>query len=228
MSIRDNIELVNENIAKAAERSGRSASDITLVAVTKTVDIARINEAISCGVKALGENKPQEMAEKFPFVQNASWHMIGHLQRNKVRHIIDKADLIHSVDSEKLAAEIDKRAKAINKVQDILIQINISGEATKFGISPTYLETMIENIQSLQNIRVCGLMTIAPLGATETQARNLFENCNKLLIDIRSKKYHNICMEILSMGMSNDYRLAIECGSNLVRIGTGIFGKRNY
>ena len=125
--------------------------------------------------------------------------MIGHLQRNKVRHIIDKADLIHSVDSEKLAAEIDKRAKAINKVQDILIQINISGEATKFGISPTYLETMIENIQSLQNIRVCGLMTIAPLGATETQARNLFENCNKLLIDIRSKKYHNICMEILSM-----------------------------
>lgn len=228
MSIADNIKIINQKIETAALKSGRSAKDITLVAVTKTVDTDRILEAVNCGASVLGENKVQELVSKYPQIPNVQWHLIGHLQTNKVKNIIDKASLIHSVDSFKLASEIDLHAKRINKVQDILIQINISAEATKFGISPNELTGLIEGVQNLCNIRVCGLMTIAPLGASEVETKKLYENCNKLLIDIKGKKYHNIHMEILSMGMTLDFETAIECGSNVVRVGTGIFGNRNY
>ncbi|OQB14007.1 MAG: hypothetical protein BWY15_01379 [Firmicutes bacterium ADurb.Bin193] len=228
MSISDNIKIINEKIEAAAQRSGRSLKDITLVAVTKTVGVPQINEAIAAGVKVLGENRVQELTEKYPLVSGAAWHLIGHLQTNKVKYIVGKVGLIHSVDSIRLAQEIDKRAKARGIVQDILIEINISGEATKFGISPDYIEEFIGGVQNMQNIKVCGLMTIAPLGATRAETAKLYENCNNLLIDIGGKKYHNIHMTTLSMGMSGDFEIAIECGANVVRIGTGIFGRRNY
>ena len=228
MNIADNIKIINEKIMLAAEKSGRRFEDILLVGVTKTIDAERIRTAVECGVTTLGENRVQELAEKLPHVQNAAWHIIGHLQTNKVKYIAGKTDLIHSVDSIKLAEEIDKQSAAVKNVQSILIQVNISGEATKFGIAPNKLDALLENLSALENIKVKGLMTIAPSGAPEGEIRKLYENCNNLLIDIGRKKYHNICMELLSMGMSGDFETAIECGSNIVRVGAGIFGQRNY
>lgn len=228
MSISDNIKRINERIEKAAQKSGRSGKDITLVAVTKTVDLNYIEEAFACGALHFGENKVQELVKKQPALPRAKWHLIGHLQTNKVKYIVDKAHLIHSVDSLRLAGEIDARAKKHNLVSNVLIQINISGEATKSGISPGELPALLEGAQTLENIRVCGLMTMAPLIAGEAEIKKVFEKCNNLFIDIRGKKYHNIHMEVLSMGMTNDFEAAIECGANTVRIGTGIFGERNY
>ncbi len=228
MSICDNIKIINEKIDKAAQKSGRKGSDITLVAVSKTIEAERILEAVSCGIKVLGENKVQEIVWKHPLIPDAQWHLIGHLQTNKVKNVVDKVSLIHSVDSIKLAKEIDLQSKRFQKVTNVLIQVNISGEATKFGIPESELDILLESIQNLENIRVCGLMTIAELGATEQETKKLFENCNNLFIDIKGKKYHNIYMESLSMGMTHDFETAIECGANIVRIGTGIFGNRNY
>lgn len=228
MSISDNIKTVSEKIEKAAQKSGRKASDITLVAVSKTVDAERIAQAVSCGVRVLGENRVQEVLSKHPLIPNVDWHLIGHLQTNKVKNIIDKVSLIHSVDSIKLINELETQAKRINKVQNVLIQINISKESTKFGIYQEALPELLETAQNLENIRVCGLMTIPPLSASESEIKKLFENCNNLFVDIKSKKYHNIYMESLSMGMTGDFETAIECGANVVRVGSGIFGNRNY
>ena len=228
MSIAESIKAVREKIDKAARKSGRSIDDITLVAVTKTVPPERIKEAIECGVAVLGENRVQELLEKYDHLENVSWHQIGHLQTNKVKYIIDKVDLIHSVDSVKLAAEINEKAKQIGKIQDILIQLNISGEESKFGLAPENLENVIEEISCMNNIRVKGLMTIGAIGATEDELKKMYENCNKIFIDKQWKKYHNINMEIMSAGMSGDYETAIECGANMVRVGTAIFGARDY
>ncbi len=227
-NIKQRLAEVERRITVAAEKSGRRREDITLIAVTKTHGTDMINEAISCGVTDIGENKPQDIRDKFSDVQPVSWHMIGHLQTNKIKYIIDKVCLIHSVDSIKLMDEIDKQAQKHGIIMDILIEVNISGEESKSGISPDELHDMLVHAGELKNIHVRGLMTVAPK-IDENIKNNLhFDNMHKLFIDIKGKKYDNVNMEYLSMGMSGDYEAAIECGSNMVRIGSAIFGKRSY
>lgn len=227
-TIQARLEDVNRRITEAAKKSGRERSDITLVAVTKTHPTEMMNTAIECGVTDIGENKPQEVRDKFSDVLPVKWHLIGHLQTNKIKYIIDKVCLIHSVDSIHLMDEIDKQAKKHDKVMDILIEVNISGEESKSGISPAELDSLLIHAGALSNIKVRGLMTVAPKlynGVTNTLH---FNNMNRLFIDIKGKKYDNVTMDYLSMGMSGDFEEAIECGSNMVRVGSAIFGKREY
>ena len=227
-TIQANLEEVNRRITEAAKKSGRERSDITLVAVTKTHPTEMMNTAIECGVTDIGENKPQEVRDKFADVLPVKWHLIGHLQTNKIKYIIDKVCLIHSVDSIHLMDEIDKQAKKHDIVMDILIEVNISGEESKSGISPSELESLLIHAGTLSNIKVRGLMTVAPKlynGVTNTLH---FNNMNRLFIDIKGKKYDNVTMDYLSMGMSGDFEEAIKCGSNMVRVGSAIFGKREY
>lgn len=227
--ISENIEKVRANIKNAAQRTGRDEKDVCLIAVTKTHGADMINEAIECGITDIGENKVQEILEKYDSVKKGvRWHLIGHLQTNKVKYIIDKVSLIHSVDSIKLMDEIDRRAKMHNLVMEILIQVNISGEATKFGIKPEELDGMLAHAGGLSNIRVSGLMTIAPKTDKCMTGRLHFDNINRIYLDNRGKKYDNVNMKYLSMGMSGDYETAIECGANMVRVGSAIFGKRTY
>lgn len=231
MNLQERLESVNERIAAAAQRSGRKREDITLVAVTKTYPPDIINEAIKLGVRDIGENKVQEVMNKYDAVDSVeglNWHLIGHLQTNKVKYIIGKTKLIHSVDSIKLMDEIERKALEKGVVQDILIQVNISGEQTKFGINPDDTERYMEYAESLKAVRIRGLMTIAPK-LKENQTNMLhFCNINRKFIDIRAKNYHNSSMDYLSMGMSGDFEDAIECGSNMVRVGSAIFGERKY
>ncbi|MGE4284069.1 MAG: YggS family pyridoxal phosphate-dependent enzyme [Clostridia bacterium] len=228
LDLRNNIEIVRENIAKAAQYSGRKPEDITLVAVTKTIDIGTMHQAISLGIKNIGENKVQEILNKYDNIDedNIKWHLIGHLQTNKVKYIIDKVDLIHSVDSFKLAEEINKRALKINRKIDILIQVNVSEEKSKFGVEIKNCEKLLLEISQLSNVKIKGLMTIAPNTSICENARPFFRNLKHLSIDIMKKNYDNISMKYLSMGMTGDYIAAIEEGANLVRIGTAIFGHR--
>ena len=227
-NIKENLALIREKIKTAAEKSGRSEDDITLVAVTKTYPPEMINEAIKCGVTDIGENKVQEIMQKYDYVNPVRWHLIGHLQSNKVKYIIDKVYMIHSVDSIHLMDEIDRQAKKHDLVMKILIQINISGEETKFGIRPEQIGEMLEHAKGLENIKVCGLMTILPKIDSTVSNRLHFVNINQIYIDISAEKYDNITMQYLSMGMSGDFETAIEEGSNMVRIGRAIFGERNY
>lgn len=224
----DSLDKVRQNISAAAERSGRKAEDITLIAVTKTHGVDVINEAIDCGVTDIGENKVQEIMEKYDKVKPVRWHLIGHLQTNKVKYIIDKVYMIHSVDSIKLMDEIERQAEKHGVEMKILIQINISGEETKFGIKPEETESMLLHAAKLKHVKVCGLMTIAPKINSNMSNRLHFDNIRKIYIDILQKKYDNVIMEYLSMGMSSDYETAIEAGSNMVRVGSAIFGARNY
>lgn len=226
--IDENIKRVREKIANAAYKSGRDEKDITLVCVTKNFPTQDMNAAISCGIENVGENRVQEMCEKYDDVKGAKWHLIGHLQTNKVKYIIDKADMIQSVDSIRLLEEIQRQAEKKNIKKDILLQVNTSGEKTKFGSSIDELYEIIEKASSMKNITVKGIMTIAPLCVSGVSDRLHFDNTYKLYIDIKEKKYDNICMEYLSMGMSGDFENAIACGSNMVRIGSAIFGKRIY
>lgn len=224
--ISQNIKEINLKIENALKK-GKSES-VCLVAVTKTVSPKNINIAIENGIFDIGENKAQELLSKIDDIdKRAKIHFIGHLQTNKVKYIIDKVSLIHSVDSINLASEINKRAKSINKIQDILIEVNVSGEQSKFGIAENKVYEFLESLEGYNNIRVLGLMTIAPLSDNSENSRIYFKKLYKLFIDIKAKKYHNIPMEILSMGMSNDFEVAIEEGANLVRIGSAIFGKGN-
>ncbi len=213
-------DLIDETKAKGVE----------LIAVTKTVDAETINDAIKCGITHIGENKVQELLSKYDYLlkENLTIHLIGKLQTNKVKYIIDKVDFIHSVDSIKLAETIDKYAKKIDKIQDILIQINISGEESKSGISPSELAEFLTEISKLSNLRVRGLMCIPAPETFFGENEPYFNNMHKMFVDINDKKIDNINMDILSMGMSNDYKTAINCGATMVRIGTKIFGKRNY
>lgn len=228
-NISENILLVKEKIEKSAQISGRSADDVLLVAVTKTHGADMINEAIDCGITDIGENKVQEILEKYDQVKKGvRWHLIGHLQTNKVKYIIDKVSLIHSVDSIKLMDEIDRQAKKHNLVMDILIQVNISGEETKFGIEPEQLDEFLRHAGELSNIRVLGLMTIAPKTNNSVTSRLHFDNIRAIYLDNQTKMYDNVIMKYLSMGMSGDYEVAIECGANIVRVGSAIFGKRFY
>ena len=228
VDVRENLRSVEEKITASAEKSGRKRSDILLVAVTKTHPVEMMNEAISAGVTDVGENKPQEVRDKFDSVLPAKWHLIGHLQPNKVKYVVGKCCLIHSVDSVKLMDEIDLYAQKCGIVQDILIQVNISGEESKSGIAPKELDELLLHASYLHNIKVRGLMTIAPKTDDSITNKLHFDNMHKLFIDTRAKKYDNVNMEYLSMGMSGDYELAIECGANIVRVGSAIFGARNY
>lgn len=227
--IEENLKDVREKIRIAAEKSGRSYEDITLIAVTKTHPTEAINEAISLGVTDIGENKVQEIMDKYDRVKPVRWHLIGHLQTNKVKYIIDKVYMIHSVDSIKLMDEIERQAekKGVDKIR-ILIQINIANEETKFGISENEVDMMIEHAKCLKHVKVCGFMTILPKFDSEVADRLHFRDINNKFIDISQNKYDNITMKFLSMGMSGDYEIAIEEGSNMVRVGTAIFGQRDY
>ncbi len=228
MNIRENLEEVERRIAAAAERSGRKREDILLVAVTKTHPADMMNEAIRLGVTDIGENKPQEVRDKYADVLPVKWHLIGHLQTNKVKYVIDKVCLIHSVDSVKLMDEIERQAEKHDVDMDILIQVNISGEETKSGVSADEVEELLLHAGTLKRVKVKGLMTIAP--KTDDSVTNTlhFDNMRQLFIDIQKKKYDNVNMKYLSMGMSGDYETAIECGANIVRVGSAIFGERDY
>ena len=227
--IKENLAAIEEKIKKAAEKSGRKREDILLLGVTKTIDTERIGELMALGVTELGENKVQELCEKYEVIgDRAQWHLIGHLQTNKVKYIIDKVKLIHSADSVRLVKEINSRAEKNGKVQDILIEINIGNEESKSGIKKEETFELLDEIAGFKNIFVKGLMTVAPFVEDPEENRDLFKEMFKLFIDIRAKKRDNVSMEFLSMGMTNDYEVAIEEGANIVRIGTGIFGARNY
>lgn len=226
--LKKRLEDVRERIKRAAESAGRNAEDITLVAVTKTHGPDVINEAIDLGVTDIGENKVQEIVRKYDAVKPVRWHLIGHLQTNKVKYIIDKVAMIHSVDSIHLMDEIERQAEKHNLTMDILIQVNISGEESKFGISPDEIDTFLEHASCLKYVKIKGLMTILPKNDNPMNNRLHFVNINKLYLDISGKKYDNVSMECLSMGMSGDFEQAIPEGANMVRIGSAIFGKRVY
>ena len=228
MSIAENIVEIQNRIKTAAEKSGRKAEDITLVAVSKTVDIPLIQEAVDFGLTEFGENRPQEIRDKSKIIQNVNWHQIGQLQTNKIKYVAGKTKLIHSVDSAKLLEELQKYCKAHELTQDILLQVNISKEESKSGMDIDEVDRMLETACKMDCVKVKGLMTIGSLYADMDENKKLFEICNNLFVDISRKKYDNISMEYLSMGMSGDFEAAIEMGSNMVRVGTSIFGKRNY
>ena len=227
--IKENIENVERKIQAACDRSGRKREDVLLLAVSKTIDVPRIKEAVECGLKSLGENKVQEIMDKYePMGEGVKWHLIGHLQTNKVKYIIDKVELIHSVDSLKLAEEISKRAKAKGITANILLEINAAGEESKFGLKPEECEEAVREISILDNIKIRGLMTVAPNVENPEENRIYFKQMKQLLVDINAKKIDNVNMDVLSMGMTGDYEVAIEEGATIVRVGTGIFGARVY
>lgn len=222
-NISENLKEVTERIEKACKRAGRDVSEITLLAVTKTVPCERIREIMDLGVTSLGENRVQELLSKYDDLPDAAWHIIGHLQRNKVKSIIGKTVLIHSVDSLRLAQEIGKQSIDAGITTDILLEVNVSGEESKFGMPLSNVDEMIEKCSGIKGIFVKGLMTMAPLGAHEDEIRNIFSALYKKYVDISGKKYDNISMEYLSMGMSGDFEIAIEEGANIVRVGRGLF-----
>ena len=225
-----NYKLINERIAEAAEKSGRRREDITLLAATKTVDAQTINHAISLGLDHIGENRVQELLSKYEQydLEHCSLQFIGHLQTNKVRQIVDKVDLIQSVDSFKLAKEISNQSLKRDKVTDILVEVNIGREENKSGVFKENLEELLCQISELKGISVKGLMTIPPICENEHKILKYFNNMHKLFIDISQKKLDNVNMTILSMGMSADYYEAILEGANMVRVGSALFGARNY
>lgn len=223
MSIAENIEKVRNDIKEACVRSGRNYDDITILGVTKTVGADDIMCAVNEGICDLGENRVQEFMDKYGKIPNVKWHIIGHLQTNKVKYIIGKTKLIHSVDSLKLAEEIEKLSKKANVTTDILIEVNISGEETKSGISKEEILPLLEKLDEFSFVKVKGFMTMAPKFASEDEIRQIFRNLYKIFVDISRKKYNNISMEYLSMGMSFDYVIAVEEGANIVRIGSKIF-----
>lgn len=230
MSIAENVAAVKENIAAAALRCGRSPDEIKLVAATKMNDAGRVRQAIAAGVDICGENRVQELQEKYALgaYEGCPLHFIGHLQKNKVKYIVGKVGLIHSVDSVALASEINKRAAALGIVQDILLEVNIGAEPAKSGFALGELSCALDTMADFGSIRVLGLMAIPPICEKSEENRVYFRRMKQLFIDIGQKKYDNVLMQLLSMGMSADYEVAVEEGANLVRVGTGIFGARNY
>lgn len=229
MSIGGNIEYIKKVKDEAAKKSGRTGDDVLLVAVTKLHSAEEINEAISCGITDIGENKVQEIMDKYERVNPVRWHLIGHLQTNKVKYIIDKVAMIHSVDSLKLAQEINKRAQQHDLTMDILIQVNSAMEESKFGITTEETGQMIEDIlNTCPNINIKGLMCIAPFEDNPEDAREYFAEVKKLYDEYGKINHPRLDFKYLSMGMSNDFEVAIEEGSNLIRVGTSIFGARDY
>ena len=227
--VTENLKKVEERIQAACLRSGRKREDVTLIAVSKTKPVELLREAYDSGIRYFGENKVQELCAKYEEMpSDIHWQMIGHLQRNKVRQVVGKAELIHSVDSLRLAEAIDKEAGKQGITARILLEVNMAKEDTKFGLMPEEVLDFTKEIVRFQNIRVEGLMTIAPFVADPEENRIHFANLRKLSVDIRKEKVNNVTVSILSMGMTNDYEIAIEEGATMVRVGTGIFGERNY
>ena len=227
--IKDNIELINKRKNEIEAATGRNPDEVLLVAVTKTRTYEELNEAIDAGITDIGENKVQEILDKYEYVKPVRWHMIGHLQTNKVKYIIDKVSLIHSVDSLKLAEEIDKRASQHGRVMNILVQVNAAREESKFGITSEETGNLIEEILSrFENIRIRGLMSIAPFEDDPENVRKYFRQVKELYDQYAVFDHDRLDFKYLSMGMSHDYEVAIQEGSNLIRVGTAIFGERNY
>lgn len=229
-NIEENLKIIREDIAKAAFESGRNEDDVMLMAVTKTVEAKFINHAIACGINLIGENKVQEFLLKEPELNldSCKAHLIGHLQSNKVKKIVGKVDMIQSVDSVNIAAEIAKRSVEAGVVTKVLLEVNAGDEESKFGFSADEIFEKSHEIASIPGISVDGLMCVAPICENDAEIRRVFANMHRLFIDIGSKKIDNISMNVLSMGMSGDYRQAILEGANLVRVGSAIFGARIY
>ncbi|RBP39192.1 YggS family pyridoxal phosphate-dependent enzyme [Garciella nitratireducens] len=227
--IDENIKNIIQNIDKAAKKSGRSLEDITLIAVSKTVDVESMKYIYQKGFNNFGENRVQELTKKFTqFDDKVNWHFIGHLQRNKVKYIVDKVKLIHSVDSIRLLKEINLQAKKIGRQIPVLVQVNVAKEESKFGIKTNEIKDFMREAVNYSNIIIKGFMMIAPYEEDPEKVRPFFMELREIYDKIKKKERHNIKMQYLSMGMTNDYTVAIEEGSNMIRIGTGIFGKRMY
>ncbi|MDD3139274.1 MAG: YggS family pyridoxal phosphate-dependent enzyme [Lachnospiraceae bacterium] len=227
--LKENLQIIERKIIESCERAGRNRADITLIAVSKTKPAAMIQELYEIGIRYYGENKVQELADKYELLpKDIHWHMIGHLQRNKIKYIIDKVDLIHSVDSLRLAEAINLEAAKKNCIVNILIEVNMAKEESKFGFMPEDVLENVEMISRLPNIYIKGLMTIAPYVENQEENRIHFANLRKLSVDIMEKNIDNVNVNVLSMGMSNDYEVAIEEGATMVRVGTALFGERNY
>lgn len=229
LSIAQAIGLVQEKIREACARAGRSADEVTLIAVSKTMPVSDLREAMAAGMMEFGENRPQELRDKqAEITEPLHWHMIGSLQTNKLKYVVGRTVLIHSVDSLHLARAIEEESQKRGVVSDILLEINIAGEATKGGISPEALEGLVRDISGFPHVRMRGLMTVAPYTEHPEENRIYFRKMKQLLVDINSKNIDNVSMDILSMGMTGDYEVAVEEGATLVRVGTGIFGHRTY
>lgn len=227
--LKENYDAVAKKVKDACERAGRSADEVTIIVVSKTKPLSDIVELQQYGVMDFGENKVQELCAKYEEIEKpVRWHLIGHLQTNKVKYIVDKVELIHSVDSLKLAKQISKEALKKKVTVPILIQVNVAQEETKFGLETEEVMALISEAAKLPNIKIKGLMTIAPFVDDPEDNRQYFRMLKQLFVDIGAKNFDNVDMTILSMGMTNDYEVAVEEGATMVRVGTGIFGARNY
>ena len=228
--VSENLLQIRSRIAAACERSGREPGDVRLIAVSKTKPVEMIREAYAEGQTEFGENKVQEMCQKAEELPELpiTWHLIGHLQKNKVRKAVAVAAMIHSVDTVELAAEIQKEAARIGKVQDILLEVNVAAEESKFGFRPDEVSAAAEEINRMPNVNLCGLMTVAPYTENPSENRVFFRQLRKLAVDIQSKKTDNVSVCCISMGMSNDFEEAVEEGATMVRVGSLIFGERHY
>ena len=227
--ITQNLKQTQNNIAEAAKKSGRTSDDILLVAVSKTKPLSALQEAYNVGIRDFGENKVQELCDKYDQLpKDIRWHMIGHLQRNKVKYIVDKVALIHSVDSLRLAETIENEAAKHNVTVPILIEVNVAQEESKFGLKTEEVLSLVESVAALPHINIKGLMTIAPYVEDPEENRGIFRQLKKLSVDIAAKNINNVNMSVLSMGMTGDYQVAVQEGATMVRVGTGIFGERDY
>lgn len=229
MDIINNLNEVEKEIVDSINKSHRNREDVTLIAVSKTKPVDLIMKAYNAGIRVFGENKVQELCDKYETMpKDIKWHMIGHLQTNKVKYIVDKVDLIHSVDSLKLAKEISKESVKKNVISNILIEVNAANEETKFGVTLEETESLIKDIALLPNIKVRGLMTVAPYVEDGALNREVFWKIRELFIDIKGKNIDNVNMDFMSMGMSGDFQVAVEEGATHIRVGTKIFGEREY
>ena len=225
--IKENLDTINSNIKKNCEIAGRDASDVKLIAVTKTKPIAAVQEAYDLGIRDFGENHVKEILDKSQkLAPDIRWHMIGHLQTNKVKPIISKAYMIHSIDSMKLSDTIDFEARKQGLVVKGLLEVNISGEESKFGFSPNEAIKLLDRLKMYKNLHIMGLMTVAPIVNDPNDNREIFKKLFDLAVDIRAKNIDNVSMSVLSMGMTDDYEIAIQEGATYIRVGTGIFGRR--
>lgn len=227
--LESNLQEVERKIIEACKKAGRSREDITLIAVSKTKPVSMLQEIYDLGIRDFGENKVQELTDKAPQLPtDLRWHMIGHLQRNKVKQVIDKAVLIHSVDSVRLAKAIETEAAKKDITVHILLEVNVAEEDSKFGLKVDEVLPAVEEIATMPHVRIKGLMTIAPFVENPEENRTVFAQLQKLSVDIAEKNIDNVSVDILSMGMTNDYQVAIEEGATMIRVGTGIFGEREY
>ena len=227
--LKENLANVEKNIEQACKNAGRSRDEVTLIAVSKTKPVEMLQEIYDENIRDFGENKVQELCDKFDILpKNIRWHMIGHLQRNKVKYLVGKVQLIHSVDSLRLAEQIEKEFAKADEIANVLIEVNMAQEESKFGITSQETEELIREIAKLPHVRIQGLMTIAPFTDNPETNRVYFKNMKKLSVDINNKNIDNVNMNVLSMGMTGDYQVAVEEGATMVRVGTGIFGERNY